>query len=422
MQSIIKKSIFLFILFGINVLSAQEPQELEEGQEYQEVQYTLKNQANFKLGEGLNFSFNEGAYQFNLGGFIQPAVNYEKIEDMDAEYEFNSKRTYLIVGGKAVKEKVSFLIQTDFSLSQSLLDAWIAYHPFQWLTITGGQKQTFLNNREMLYREDKLQFTDRSYLSRLYSNTGREFGLFVEGKFGSKIGIAPSFAVTSGDGRNSFGQDSRDADLGGLKIGARLDVYPLGYFSEGNNEYTADIIHEESLKILVGAAVSENNGASGSNGEDHGAFLFYDGNGQNLLPDYSQFFADVLLKYKGFSFLGEYASSGASDLGVPFLDIDATELLAPQQISEYLVLGDSYCFQLGYVTKSGFSFDLRYEGMEPEFKDNEASLLPEASSYTFGFTKYFLGHNLKMQAAVGSIDLDQGANQTVAEFLVQIVF
>ncbi len=408
MKSIIKTLFCLTIFFCSIIINAQEQD--------------AKNKADFKLGTGLNFSFNEGAYQFNIGGFIQPNINYEKVKDMDSEYEFNSKRTFFMISGKAINEKVSFLVQTDFSLAQPLLDAWVAYHPYEWLIITGGQKQSFLNNREMIYREDKLQFTDRSILSQLYSNTGREFGLFVESKFGDKFGIAPSFALTSGDGRNSFGSDSRDSDLGGLKIGARLDLYPLGYFTEGNDKYTADLAHEETLKLLVGAAVSKNKGASSSNGEGHGDFIFYDANGKDNLPDYSQVFTDFLLKYKGFSFLAEYANASAENLDEPFLNVDATEILAPQQISEYLVLGDSYSLQTGYVTSKGLSFDFRYENMQSEFKNYSNSLLPDAKSYTFGLTKYFDGNNLKMQAAITNVDFAQGSNLTMAEFLVQLVF
>ncbi|UOB16474.1 hypothetical protein [Abyssalbus ytuae] len=403
-----KKLLCLIIFFSISILHAQENNK--------------KNNADFKLGEGLNFSFNEGAYQFNIGGFIQPSVNYEKLEGSDEEYEFNAKRTYFTLSGKAVNEKVSFLVQTDFSLAQPLLDAWIAYHPYSWLTIYGGQKQSFLNNREMIYREDKLQFTDRSMLSQLYSNTGREFGVFIETKFGTNFGIAPSIALTSGDGRNSFGTDSRDSDLGGVKIGARLDLYPLGYFTNGNDLYTADLAHEETPKILVGAAVSKNGGVSNAKGEGHGDFLFYKSNGENNLPDYSQFFTDLLFKYNGFSFLAEYANSSATNLGTPFLDAEATQVLAPQQISEYLYLGDSYSLQAGYVTRSGFSFDFRYENTTPEFEDYSESLLPDANSYTIGLTKYFDNNNLKLQAAYTNTDYAQGPALSVAEIVFQLVF
>lgn len=383
---------------------------------------TDKNVASFELGSGLNFSFNEGDYQFNFGGFIQPSFNYTKVKGSDADNEFNAKNAFLIISGTAVKEKVSFLLQTDYSKSQPLLDAWLAYHPSNNITITVGQKQTFVNNREMTYREDRLQFTDRSLLSQTFSDTGREFGVFVETKFGNKFGIAPMLALTSGDGRNSFGSDSRDTDLGGLKIGGRLDLYPLGCFSEGNDLFSADLAHEEKLKFVVGAAASKNKGVSNANGEGHGDFILYDGNGSSNLPDYSQIYVDVLMKYKGFSFLVEYVNASAEGLDIVYIDDTATTLLAPRQISEYVVLGDSYNFQAGYVTQKGFSFDFRYESATPEFESNQNSILSDASSYTFGISKYFDNNNLKMQAAFTTIDVANGNSQTIGEVVFQIVF
>ena len=404
-----KKIISLIVFFCMSLLlNAQESEE--------------KNVASFELGSGLNFSFNEGNYQFNFGGFIQPAYKYSEVKSMDAENEFNVKNAFLIISGKAVKEKVSFMIQTDFSRAEPLLDAWLAYHPFKNTSITFGQKQTFVNNREMTFREDRLQFTDRGFLSQTYSNTGREFGVFIESRFGEKFGIAPMFAVTSGDGRNSFGSDSRDKDLGGLKIGGRLDIYPLGYFTRGNDLFSADLAHENKLKFVVGVAASKNTGVSNPTGEGHGDFVLYNSEGTDNFPDYSQVYVDFLLKYKGFSFLAEYVNASAKGLDLVYVDETATTLLMPTQISEYLVLGDSYNFQTGYVTKNGFSFDFRYESSKPEFQTNLNSILNDASSYTFGITKYFDNNNLKMQAAFTTIDVATGNNQTIGELVFQIIF
>lgn len=405
------KIALLIVFFCISILAnAQEPED--------------KNAASFELGSGLNFSFNEGNYQFNLGGFIRPAYTYNKVDGTDAENEFNAKNAFLIISGKALKEKVSFLVQIDYSQSQPLLDAWLAYHPTNNVTISFGQKQTFVNNREMMYREDRLQFTDRSLLSQALSNTGREFGMFIESKFkvGNQFGIAPMAALTSGDGRNSFGSDSRDTDLGGLKIGGRLDVYPLGFFAQGNDLFSADLAHEQTLKFVIGAAASKNTGVSNSVGEGHGDFFLYDTNGNDNLPDYSKAYIDLLLKYKGFSFLAEYANASAEGLDLVYTDEAASQILAPQQISEFLVLGDSYNVQAGYVTKKGLGFDVRYESATPEFESNLNSLLTDYTSFTLGLTKYFDNNNLKMQASLSSIDVKNGSNQTVGEFLIQIVF
>ncbi|UAM97913.1 hypothetical protein K8354_16740 [Polaribacter litorisediminis] len=381
-----------------------------------------RNKATFNLGSGLNFSFNDGDYYFNMSGFIQPSYQNIKTSGLDADNNFNSKRTFLQFAGAAKEEKVSFFIQIDYSSSDPLMDAWVAYHPTEKITVSFGQKQTFVNNREMTYREDRLQFNDRSFLSQNFSNTGREFGVFVASKFGDKFGISPMFSVTSGDGRNSFGTDSRDTDLGGLKVGGRLDLFPLGYFKEGNDLTSVDLGREENLKFVVGFAGSLNKGVSNSNGEGHGDFLLYNGDGTNNLPDYNQLYADVLLKYNGFSLLAEYVNTSADNLDLVFTDANATQLLAPTQISQFLVLGDSFNVQTGYATESGFSFDARYESMSPEFENQTTSILQDGNAYTFGISKYFKNNSLKLQTSYSSINPSVGNNLSQFQVLMQIAF
>lgn len=381
-----------------------------------------KNSASFELGEGFTFSLNNGDYLFNLGGFIQPSIHITKPDEGKIESRLNVQRSFFIIGGKAVKQKVSFLVQTDFSAANPLMDAWVAYEPFTWLTISAGQKQNFVNNREMLYREDRLQFTDRSLSSRTFNRTGREFGLFIETRFGERFGIAPKFSITSGDGRNSFGVDSRDTDFGGAKIGGRLDLYPLGYFSKGNDLYTADLAHEDKIKILIGSAISRNYGASDAVGEGHGNFFLFDPEGNIQLPNYNKLCADVLLKYKGFSMLLEYTNASATGLDLLFIDENASVILAPTQISEYFVLGNSYTVQLGYVSKSGISFDLRYDQATPEFRQNTNSLLSEYNMYTLGLSKYFDGQNIKVQASFSRSNFPQAVNAYAGSLMFQMAF
>lgn len=376
----------------------------------------------FKLGDGLNFNFNQGYYKFKISGFIQGFYGYEKTQGLESENEMNAKRTYLSISGSLANDKISFLLQNDFSRGESLLDAWVAYSPISNLKLSFGQKQTFTNNREMTFYEDKLQFTDRGIFSTAFSNEGREFGLFAESEFAiSNVIIRPKIAITSGDGLNSFGSDSRDVDNGGLKYGGRLDILPLGKFKDGNDGYIADLMHEDKLKILAGASFSYNNGASNEVGEGHGDFLFYNYKNEEQYPDYRKYYADILFKYKGFSLLGEYVDASALALEGSFLNEAATLPLYATQISQYLVLGNGYNFQGGYVTKSGYALDLRYEKLNPEYEENALSLLSEQEAYTVGLTKYFKGNNLKIQSAFSSLQTASG-NTFSAQLLVQVVF
>ena len=424
-------STFLF-LFGFNAIAQVQ---------------IKKASKEFQLGDGLRFNVNDGDYKFKIGGFIQGVYQHEKIVDTVANNYMNAKNAYLTISGSMFKEKLSFLLQNNFSNGKPLLDAWIAYAPISNLKISFGQKQTFTNNREMTFFEDKLQFVDRGIFSSQFSNLGREFGMFFESEFqeGNFI-IKPKIAITSGDGLNSFGANSTDVDKGGLKYGSRVDILPLGKFKEGNDGYIADLKHEDELKILVGAAYSYNIGASSKVGEAHFirnpdeveqqtnksnfAFTFYDITGKETHPDYRKFYEDILLKYKGFSLLAEYINTTATNLLGSYLDAGATRPLYLTEISEYLVLGDGYNVQAGYVTKSGYSLDLRYEKLNQEF-DNDRSLLLNQEAYTIGFTKYFKRNNLKIQSAISQNHGDQfnkvsssiqKIKTITAQFAIQVVF
>ena len=410
-----KKISFLITIFITTFITAQE---------------SSQNKSDFDFGNGVSLSFEDGDYNFSINGYIKPTYVYNEMTSIvdggtinEFNRQFKSKNSVLEISGNAKKEKVSFSIRMDYSLSNPLLDAWVGYHPSKSINVYFGQKNSFLNNREMIFNEDILQFTDRSLLSQNHTNSyGQEFGLFIETTFGEEFILSPKFAVTSGDGRNSFGEDSRDSDLGGVKFGARLDLYPFGNFSKGN-EGSVDLVGEQKLIMELGFAYSKNIGTSHRTGNGHGDIMFYDADGNNNLPDYEKIFIDLLLKYKGFSFLAEYADAAASGLNQTYTD--TFNLLIPQQISEYLVLGSSYNFQLGYIFQNDIGIDFRYEFSTPEFTNEinnsyENSILQDFENMSLGISKYFDNNNLKIQVGVSSIKYFYGDETTIAELVCQI--
>ena len=397
-------------------------------------QESERNNASFSLGDGISFSFNEGDYEFNIYGYIKPTYIYndEKNYTADGEYsnvfrQFKSQNSNLFFTGFAKDEKLSFTIQMDYSSSNPLVEAFIGYHFNEKTSLYFGQMQVNHNNLEMSYNEDKLRFTDRGILSRTYTNNGEEFGLFFETSFGNQFVVNPTLAVTSGDGRNSFGEDSRDSDKGGVKFGSRINILPFGDFSIGNRLSTVDLMHEEKPKVQIGVAYSKNIGASNQVGDGHGDFILYDNSGDELFPDYSQLFFDLNLKYKGFSLVLEYADAFASGLDQIYTDPNAFNLLIPQQISEYLVVGDSQGIQFGYFTKNGISVDFIYESLNPEFDSYESSVLRKSSNMGVGISKYLAGNNLKIQASLFKTAYENLNNLEDDEFMsgsfmVQIAF
>lgn len=397
-------------------------------------QESERNNASFSLGDGISFSFNEGDYEFNIYGFIKPTYifNDEKIYTADGEYsnvfrQFKSQNSNLFFTGFAKDEKLSFTIQMDYSSSNPLVEAFIGYHFNEKTKLYFGQMRVNHNNLEMTYNEDRLRFTNRGILSQTYTDNGEEFGLFFETSLGKLIIFKPTLAITSGDGKNSFGDDSRDSDKGGVKFGSRINIFPFGDFSMGNRLSTVDLIHEERLKVQIGFAYSKNMGASNKVGDGHGDFILYDDSGDELFPDYSQLFLDLNLKYKGFSLVLEYADAYASGLDQIYTDPNAFNLLIPQQISEYLVVGDSQGIQFGYFTKNGISIDFIYENLNPEFDSYGSSVLRKSSNMGVGISKYLAGNDLKIQASIFKTGYENLNNLDDDEFmsgsfLVQIAF
>lgn len=380
-----------------------------------------KHSADFELGSGLTFSFDEGAYVFSLGGMIQPYIAYLAQDEGNADKILNSKRSFFHFKGSALDNKVAFCFRTDFSQSQPLLDVYIKLQAFKGISLSLGQKQTMANNREMLLLEDQLVFADRSLLSTQYSLSGREFGLFLDSEFSlGSLYVLPSIAITSGDGRNAFGADSRDVDLGGLKYAARLDMMPFGRFEAGNENTIADLHGESRPKLLLGMAASMNRGASEVVGEGHGSFFLYDEEGRNLLPVYRQLYFDLLFKWQGVSMLGEYMIGTAAGLEGSYTDAFGNNLLIPTQISEYLALGRGYNVQLGYCYKSAYGVDLSFSAIQAEFEYNPMSVIGDMKEYRIAFTRYFHGQNMKLLLAGSMLEQGDISKQYKCELLFQL--
>jgi hypothetical protein len=404
-----KKSLVLglFLLFGLNLM-AQDNAEANDNA--------------LVLGKGLQFNFNKGDYQFRLGGMIQPQVGFNKDSTADATYSLNSRRTFFNLSGKAKKEKISFLVQTDFSLAIPLLDAWIAYEPSKYLSLTFGQHLAIANNREMTFMETNLQFLERSLLSKQYSATGREFGLALASEINiGNLLILPKAAVTSGDGRNSFGSSGTDYDLGGLKYAARIDVLPFGNFTEGNDKLLADLAFEAKPKLLIGAAYSHNIGATQATGEGHGDFFLYNNLGKNQLPDYRKLYYDILFKFKGISLLAEYVVGTAKMPEIAYSDATGLNRLEQTQISEFLALGTGFNAHASYVFRKKYGIDVRYATTTREFGSNENSVIKDQQELTYGITKYVQANHLKINASLTHLTL--GSNSSlIGTLLVQLVF
>ena len=122
--------------------------------------------------------------------------------------------------------------------------------------------------------------------------------------------------------------------------------------------------------------------------------------------------------------MAEFMNTSASGLSGTYLDTTAqiSKILKPGEISRFLVLGNAWNVQLGYVTKSGYAIDIRYENLEPEFKDQAASALQQAKVSTVGLGKYFNDNKLKIQAMASSVEYANKVKALKTELMFQVVF
>lgn len=381
----------------------------------------------FELGRGANLSLNDGDYFFSLGGNIKSAYTYTRdtTEILTDKHGFALQRAQFSLLGKAKDEKLTFYILADFVQTWSLLEAWVGFDiANDKIFISAGQKLVKTNNRELNTHENYYQFVNRSIVSSNFSRLGREFGLFVDGKFSlGQVLIKPFLAFTSGDGINSFGNGTTDRyDYGGAKFGGRLEIQPLGAFSEGNDFVGADLAREDQPKVALGTAFSTNQGASESVGEGHGDFVFYsqiksDGSFRNAYPNYQKLFADLIFKYRGFNAALEYVSASGSEISGLFTDTNATAQTPVFQgdISNYLALGTGMNLQAGYLTKNFWSLDVRYSKVEPEFENEVLSVISNQEDITVGITKFLKGQSMKIQVNTNFLSYDQLENSALVE-------
>lgn len=424
-----KKIISIISLFAIiTTVHAQESnQDISAS-------FDKNNDYTYNLGSGILFNFDDSTHMFQIGGMSQPRFLNSRVNDttLDPGNYFGIKRSYFSLNGSLNKGMFSFLIQTNFSDSYPLLDAWAGYHPNKNVSIYFGQRMSPFNNLSMQIMEYNLQFASRNYLSQNFTESGREFGLFIESKFSiGNIGFKPILAITSGDGKNSFGVLSSDTDQGGLKYGGRLNIYPFGFFKENNEFIGHDTYKEKSHKLMLGFSSSLNQGASHEIGEGHyfqdlppnGTFMFFDTIGNRKLPNYLKNYVDILYKYKGFNILFEYVNTAAYNLQGTSLNSTGSLLLEPTQISQYLVLGNAFNIQGGYLFKSDWSIDMKFGRSYYEFEQTY-SILQNYDSMGAGITKYFSNRAVKTQLMASYVNFPSLENQNILglECLLQIKF
>ena len=358
----------------------------------------------YSPGDGLVVRNPTTGYRLQVRAYAQFMAESRHFDGVDEAYNrFRARRMRMRIVGSSPSDKLRYRLQFDFAQSLEgddevrgmLLDGWVAYRPSNRFELSFGQRATPLDNLELQMASSALQLTDRSRLTSAFSSI-RDFGLFASGRLraGAVGWFKVAGALTNGDGANAFG-----VDHGGLKMGARVNWLPWGLFRSFGEFREVDLAREVQPKLLIGSYGSVNRGMSSRRGRESGAILYLDNFGNEALPDFTKWGVDVLFKFRGFTFLGEYVNTNCT---VPIDQITqrvrndgsvATTFAGgvDAYVRGRMILGSAWNAQAGYVFKNWWSIDARVTRFSPDDASflNNVTFYNRNAYYEVGASKYF---------------------------------
>jgi hypothetical protein len=269
--------------------------------------------------------------------------------------------------------------------SNLILDAFVRWKVAGNFEVWVGQTK-LPGNRERVISSQKLQFVDRSLVNSRF-NIDRDMGIQFRNKhtIGEMI-INEALAFSQGEGRNrTAGND------GGLEYTGRVEFLPMGAFTGKGDYISSDLKREQTPKLSIGVTFDQNENAARERG-NLGSYV-----ADTAYNSLQTILADFMFKYKGWVVAGEYANKKALGDRVR-MSTDNGDAF----VSNYFT-GEGINLQLGYLFENNVEPAFRYTSITPE----EAGLASDRDAqrmYTFGLSKYVVGHALKVQTDLSFID------------------
>ena len=276
-----------------------------------------------------------------------------------------------------------------------VLDAVIKWNFAGNWTVWFGQTK-LPGNIERVFSSQKMQLVDRSLLNSKFT-LDRDAGgqLRHHFKIGNTFLVREIFAFSQGEGLNQKPESSGHGYTG------RIELLPFGNFTKKGDYFASDLKREETPKLMLSATYDYNQKAMRTRGQ-MGDYISTDLLGE--LRDLESIFIDAHFKLKGFSFFGEYVNkvtrNGSAVLEGTFDDVLGE--FTSVNLSYYT--GSAINLQMGYLMKNNWEIAGRFTQVTPE----KITLNNDINQYTIGFSRYVVGHNLKVQ---GDISLTQEATK-----------
>ncbi|WP_104734850.1 porin [Hanstruepera ponticola] len=387
----------LFISFQINIYS----QEIESP----------------KFGKGLfNLVGKDSSWTMKIGTRFQFLASNLMAEGQNPATNFLIRRARLKFDGFAVSPKLKYKIELGLSnrdmsgVSQFtgntpryVMDAVIKYNFYENFVLWVGQTK-LPGNRERVISSANMQQVDRSILNARF-NIDRDIGFQLRHHFTlfNDFLIREIFALSQGEGRNVV-----TGNLGGHQYTGRIELLPFGKFEGKGDYFGSDLKREQKPKLAIGVTYDHNNDAVKTR-SNMGSWMVTDTGFHET--NINTLFIDSMFKYKGFSLMTEYAVRDADD---PIAkNSDGTET------GDVVQIGEGINIQGGYLFKNNWEISGRYSGVTLD--ENITGKNPE-QQYTFGISKYIVGHSLKVQTDFSLIDFENQSDQYLYRLQFDIHF
>ena len=376
----------------------------------------------YKAGKGLEFKGGD-AFKLKIGGRMQfrfdsADKNQEKRGSTSADgsegvsHDFQTRRFQLAFSGYAYSPNIfyKYVICSDKNGTDcagagaglGIEDAYFGYKAGEVFKVTVGQMK-IPHTLEEQTSSSSLTFVDRSSKHLTFE---RDHGIKLEAMMPNNKFKVIGFLGAGLGGNNS--RASSAADVWDKIYVTRAELTPFGKMKYGQ----ADLKKTDKLKVRIGASqlwwndlnVNYTGSAfkeeDGSTSLDHAGKLddrisdiasAYSKNGKTQLTgvtylDVTSTTYDAGFKYKGFSGEAEYTTltGNESILGNGSESLDWTRL------------------QANYHIKNGWVAGYRYG-----VRDNSDQQNDKIFEHTYQISKYFVGHNLKINADYGYINEEQ---------------
>jgi phosphate-selective porin OprO/OprP len=365
-------------------------------------------------GKGVTVSSADGSYSMMIRPRIQLRGSYFKDDANGSQLELQVRTLRLVMAGNVLTPDLKYYIQlafggNDFDGNASpIFDAFFEYTKFRDLQIRVGQFFVPFD-RARTTREFGLQFVDRQGVVRELT-LDRDIGVMLSSQdlFGLGNRLGYHLFVGSGDGRNRFAdsKNSYGPQKPGTLVVGRLVARPFGAFDD---DLEGDTTRTQTPKLMIGVAAGYNI----SSNRDHSTY----GTTYTLGTfNYVHAAADMVFKWKGFSFFQEFLYRDANKESI-------TRTVDGAPVTERSRSGYGYFAQVGQMVDKRLELVARAETMKG--KDSVLKALARTSGKQVGggVNYYLNGHFLKAQADYFYVFGDDfGRGQHVARVQIDASF